>query len=88
MKDQIEHFKGLNDQLKSLSEKKIRFEEQFKTKKQALTDLVKEIRDAGYDPRNLGEVIKEKEKALTSAISTFEKELQAVSAQLTDIEGA
>jgi|WetSurMetagenome_2_1015567.scaffolds.fasta_scaffold789510_2 uncharacterized protein (UPF0335 family) len=88
MKDQIERFRELNDKLKNLSEKKIRLEEQFKTKKATLTDLVKEIKEAGYDPKNLGEVIKEKEEALKSAISTFEQELQTVSSQIADIEGA
>jgi uncharacterized protein (UPF0335 family) len=88
MKNQIERFKELNDKLKTMSEKKIRLEENFKTKKQALTDLVKEIKDAGYDPRNLGEVILEKENSLKEAISTFEQELQAVSTQLAEIEGA
>jgi uncharacterized protein (UPF0335 family) len=87
MKDQIERFKELNDKLKTMSEKKIRLEENFKTKKQTLTDLVKEIKEAGYDPRNLGEVIQEKEKSLKEAISTFEQELQTVSTQLTEIEG-
>lgn len=88
MKDQIERFRELSDKLKGLSEKKIRLEEQFKTKKQALSDLVNEIKAAGYDPRNLGEIIKEKEESLKVAISTFEGELQTVSNQLAAIEGA
>lgn len=88
MKDQIERFRELSDKLKNLSEKKIRLEEQFKSKKAALTELVKEIKDAGYDPKNLGEVIKEKEEALKNAIGTFEQELQTVSTQLAEIEGA
>ncbi len=87
MKDQIERFRELNDKLKGLSEKKIRLEEQYKSKKEALTNLVKEIKDAGYDPKNLGVVIKEKEESLKTAISTFEEELQKVSEQLTQIEG-
>lgn len=87
MKDQIERFRELNDKLKGLSEKKIRLEEQYKSKKEALTNLVKEIKDAGYDPKNLGAVIKEKEESLKTAISTFEGELQKVSEQLTQIEG-
>jgi uncharacterized protein (UPF0335 family) len=88
MKDQIERFKELNDKLKNLSEKKIRLEEQFRSRKQALSDLIKEIKAEGYDPTKLGEVIKEKEELLKSAIGAFEQELQTVSTQLTDIEGA
>lgn len=88
MKDQIERFRELSDKLKGLAEKKIRLEEQYKTKKQALSDLVKEIKDAGYDPRNLGTVIREKEESLTKDISSFENDLQEVSSKLAEIEGA
>jgi len=87
MKDQIEHFRELTDKLKNLSEKKIRLEEQFKSKKKNLTDLIQEIRDAGYEPKNLGSIIKEKESALKDAIENFDKELQTVSTQLSEIEG-
>lgn len=88
MKDQIEQFKELNEDLKTLTEKKIRLEEQFNSKKKDLTDLVQEIKEAGYDPRKIGEVIKEKEEGLQKTIDTFKKDLQKVSEQLTEIEGA
>lgn len=88
MKDQIERFSELKDKLKILSEKKIRLEEQFKSNKSALTDLVTEVKGAGYDPRKLGEVIKEKEESLKKNIGDFEQDLQEVSRQLTEIEGA
>ena len=88
MKDQIEHSKELNEDLKTLTEKKIRLEEQFNSKKKDLTDLVQEIKEAGYDPRKLGEIIKGKEEDLQKSIGTFEKDLQKVSEQLTEIEGA
>ncbi len=87
MKDQIERFRELNDMLKVLSEKKIRLEEQYKSKKEALTNLITEIKDAGFDPKNLGAVIKEKEEALKTAISSFEGELQKVSQLLSQVEG-
>jgi uncharacterized protein (UPF0335 family) len=88
MKDQIENFRNLQSKLRNLSDKKIRLEEQFKTKKKDLTDLISEIREAGYDPKNLGAVIKEKESSLKVAIDSFEKDLQTVSTQLSEIEGA
>jgi len=88
MNDQIERFKELNENLKNLSEKKIRFEEQFKTKKQSLAELIREIKEAGYDPIKLNEAIQEKETALKKAIAKFEKELQEVSSQLSEIEAA
>jgi hypothetical protein len=88
MKDQIDRFRELSDNLKNLSEKKIRLEEQLKTKKKTLSDLVEAIKKAGYDPRNLGSIISEKEKSLTEAIGSFEEDLQKVSTQLAAIEGA
>lgn len=88
MKDQIEHFKELNDKLKNVTEKKIRLEEQFRNKKQTLTELIKEIKDAGYDPTKLNDIIAEKEDSIKAAIKEFEEELQAVSAQLSEIEEA
>lgn len=88
MKDQIERFKELSEKLKGVSERKIRLEEQYKSKKQSLTDLLTEIKNAGYDPKTLGSVIKEKEESLKSAIETFEQELQTVSTKLSEIEGA
>lgn len=87
MKDQIDRFRELNDKLKVLSEKKIRLEEQYKSKKEALTNLITEIKTAGFDPKNLGAVIKEKEEALKTAIGSFEGELQKVSELLTQVEG-
>jgi uncharacterized protein (UPF0335 family) len=87
MNDQIEQFRNLNEQLKTLSEKKIRLEEQYKAKKEALTNLIVEIKGKGYDPKKLGEVIKQKEKELNNSIEEFKKELEEVSAELTEIEG-
>lgn len=88
MKDQVEKFKLLNEKLKTLSEKKIRYEEQFKNRKQTLAELLREIKNAGYDPTKLDNAIEEKEKNLTEAINTFEKELGEVSTKLAEIEGA
>lgn len=88
MKDQVEKFKSLNEKLKSLSEKKIRYEEQFKSRKQTLAELLREIKNAGYDPTKLEDAITEKEKVLTESISTFEKNIEEVSTKLAAIEGA
>lgn len=87
MNDQIEQFRILSEQLKTLSEKKIRLEEQYKAKKEALTNLIVEIKEKGYDPKKLNEVIQEKEKDLNDSIEEFKKELEKVSAELTEIEG-
>ena len=86
MKDQIEKFKSLDETRKNLSEKKIRIEEQFKSKKQALSSLIKEIQEEGYDPKKLGEIIQEKEKEVEDRISKFEEDLQEASGKLAEIE--
>ena len=88
MKDNIEHFRELNDSLKNLSEKKIRFEEQLKAKKKDFVALKKQIEDAGYDPTKLDSIINQKEETLKSSITDFEKKLDKVSKQLSEIEAA
>jgi hypothetical protein len=88
MKDQIEHFRKLNQNLKKLSEKKIRFEEQLRAKKQAFIELKREIELEGYDPAKLSDIIKEKEAALKVGIADFEDTLTKVSDQLSEIEAA
>jgi mannitol/fructose-specific phosphotransferase system IIA component (Ntr-type) len=88
MQDEIERFKKLSQKLKEMSEKKIRYEEQYNSKKEALTELLKEIKEAGYDPKDLANIIKTKEEELKTALNTFETELQQVSSKLSEIEGA
>ena len=88
MNDKVEKFKTLNQKLKELSEKKIRYEEQFNSRKQALAVLLREIKDAGYDPTKLDDAITEKESALDKTMESFEKELNSVSEKLAAIEGA
>ena len=88
MKDQIEKFRELNDFLNTLTEKKIRYEEQLKSKRKDFATLKKEIEDAGYDPTKLGEIIKKKEEKFKKSISDFEKELTTVSEQLSEIEAS
>jgi chromosome segregation ATPase len=88
MKDQIELFRELNDKLNSLNEKKIRFEEQLKSKKKDFISLRKEIEDAGYDPTKLSVIKKEKEDQVKVDIENFEKKVNKVSEQLSEIEAA
>jgi uncharacterized protein (UPF0335 family) len=86
MPTDVERFAEINSRLSELSEKKIRLEEQFKNKKEALSELLKEVKAAGYDPTKLKEIIQEKETTLKEQISAFEKEVDAVSAQISKIE--
>ena len=86
MQSEIEQFKELTDRAKSLGEKKIRLEEQYKNKKETLSTLLKEIKAAGYDPSKLKETIAEKEANLKSQIVAFEQEVDKVSSMIAKIE--
>lgn len=86
MKDDIERFKELSDRVSELDEKKIRLEEQYKNKKETLTALLKEIKDAGFDPSKLKETIAEKEGQLKNQIAAFEQEVEKVSSMIAKIE--
>ena len=87
MSVEVKKFMELQDSLKSLETRKIRLEEQFKAKKETLTDLVKQIRAEGYDPNTLKDVIAEKEAELQKEVDAFEKALNAASEELAKAEG-
>ena len=82
----LDKFKKLCEEKSSLEKRKIRLEEQFKAKKEALTKLVKEIKTAGYDPNNLKAIIQEKEEGLLKSIGEFEGKIKEASAKLASIE--
>ncbi|MBD3261263.1 MAG: hypothetical protein GF334_06195 [Candidatus Altiarchaeales archaeon] len=82
----IEEFVGLQKRREELHTKKIRLEEQYKSKKKALTDLVEEIKSQGYDPSKLKDTISQKEKELTDSIEKFKAAVEKASSQLAEIE--
>lgn len=82
----LDKFKKLCEEKSSLEKRKIRLEEQFKAKKEALTKLVKEIKTAGYDPNNLKTIIQDKEKDLLKSIEDFEGKIKEASSKLASIE--
>lgn len=83
----IERFQKLQKTASDLKTKKITLEAQYKTKKETLKELVKEVKDLGYDPNNLNQIIKDKEAGLSDKIAAFEKEVTEVSSKLAEIEG-
>jgi predicted nucleic acid-binding Zn-ribbon protein len=86
VQNEIDRFKTLTEQVKTLDEKKIRLEEQYRNKKETLTALLKEIKAAGYDPAKLKETIQEKEEQLKAQIASFEEEVTKVSSMIAKIE--
>ena len=70
----------------AVATKKANFGGQLQAKKQELADLIKEIRAAGYDPKNL---ISERDKAqaeLEQMITTYETDLSKVETSLASYE--
>ena len=82
----IDEFLELQKRKEELKTKKIRLEEQYKNKKQALTELVQEIKEQGYDPNKLKEIIAQKESEFTTSIEAFKAAVEKASAQLAEIE--
>ena len=86
MEKEIQRFAELNEQLKKLETKKIRLEEQFKAKKKELTELVAGIKEDGYDPNKLKDIIEEKEAELKACLKQFEEDVQKSSNELAKVE--
>ena len=86
MQSEIEKFDALKIKHSELEKKKIRLEEQFKSKKERLAEIVKQIREEGHDPSKLKEIIEEKEATLKQSLDAFEKELEKASSELSAIE--
>lgn len=84
--EQVEKFIEIEEKLKDVSTRKIRIEEQYKNKKQALKDLVDEIKSQGYNPNELGKTIKKMESDLAIKLENFEKEIEEISKKLSEIE--
>jgi len=79
--------------IEKLKEKKIRFEEQYKSTKAKIDDIEKQITELGYDPVNLEEVLKklsseleEGRNVLLSSIDLVEKTFQKIELDLNKIE--
>jgi mannitol/fructose-specific phosphotransferase system IIA component (Ntr-type) len=86
MDNKTEKFLNLKQQQNDLLTKKIRFDEQCKTKEQDLKNLVKEIKDNNYEPNELQSIIQKKEKEIEQELATYEADLSKVSQQLSAIE--
>jgi uncharacterized protein (UPF0335 family) len=86
METEAQKFLNLKKTQDELKTKKIRLEEQCKNKEEDLKKIVKEIKDAGYEPNELKTVIQTKEKELKEEMTVFETALQDISKKLSTIE--
>jgi uncharacterized tellurite resistance protein B-like protein len=85
--EQVEKYIELQEKLQDVSNRKIRIEEQYKAKKQALKELITDIKKEGHEPNELKKVISDMEKEFDSELSKFEGDLNNISNKLSKIEG-
>lgn len=86
MTDQVDRFKALEKRRQELQTKKIRLEEQYNAKRQALSAIIEEVKKAGYDPKTLRKTIIDMEAKLKQDMDSFEEGLEKASKQLSSIE--
>lgn len=86
MADQVERFKALEKRRQELQTKKIRLEEQYNAKREALAAVIAEVKKAGYDPKTLKQTISDMEEKLKRDMDVFESDLEKASKQLSSIE--
>lgn len=84
--DESQRFLQIKHKLEELSNQKIRIEERYKTEKQNLEQLLKEITDKGYDPMKLAEIREKLQKDLQSRMDGIEEEIKEVSTKIEEIE--
>jgi len=85
--EQVEKYMELEEKLKDVSTRKIRIEEQYKSKKSDLKELIDEIKGEGYNPKELKSIIATLEKEFDQELKDFESSLDKISSQLSKIEG-
>lgn len=86
MADEVERYKKLDKEIQDLKGEKIRFEERFNNKKQRLEQLINEITEKGYDPKNLSSIRDEKKEKLNKILEKLEKDTKEISEKLNNIE--
>lgn len=76
----------LKEKCSELYERKVRLEERLKAEKKNLTNLVKKVKEKGYDPNKLEQIRKEKEEELEKKIQELEKSIEKSDKELAEIE--
>lgn len=84
--DDTQRFMQIKEDIDQMSDQKIRYEERFKTEKENLEKLLAEIKEKGYDPKNLTETRKEKEKQLEKLLEELETQVKETQEKLNLIE--
>ena len=86
MVDLAERLKILKKEIDDVRSLNISLKASAKKEEEILRDLVKEIKDMGFDPKTLKQDIENMEKDIESKVSAKEKEVAEVRIALEDIE--
>lgn len=81
-----ERYTKLQEAVQVMGDKKIRFEERYKSEKDRLEKLVAEIAAKGYDPKKLPELREAKEKELIAMLNDLENMVKENEQKLNAIE--
>lgn len=84
--NEIDRYKKLDEEIQRLKGEKIRFEERFNNKKQRLEQLISEITEKGYNPKNLASIKEEKENELNKILEEIEEGVKKITEKLNTIE--
>jgi len=71
-----------------LNEKRITYQERLRLEQKKLDEVVSEIKEKGYDPKNLKKIHEDKERELEKVISEVEASLENAQKILEEIEKA
>jgi len=82
----VERFSKLQKEIEEVKSLNISLRARAKKEEEILRDLVKEIKDLGFDPKNLKQDLDKLEKEIEEKIEAKEKEVSEVKISLEDIE--
>lgn len=85
--DEIQRFEEIKKKINDLSGRKIRIEERLSNEKKLLEELLSEITDRGYDPKNLAAIKQEKQAEVDRLLEQLEAGIEKADKELQEIEG-
>lgn len=77
----------LRQRISKVSAQKSKIEGELESKKKSLAQLVKEIKDKGYNPKKLKALREEKEQELVALCDETEAQLDEIELKLKDVRG-
>jgi len=84
--DLSEQITQIQQKSKEINEKKIRLQERLRAEKKKLSTLLKQIKEAGYDPKNLQQIKEQKEKELNETLEIVQQKISKSEEILNEIE--